>query len=213
MDPSTERLRNDIERIRADLGTTLDAIGDRVSPRAMATRTRGRMRLRVYRVRDAVMGRADGTRQSVSSSASDVSTRVSTMASDAAETARETSAQMAERAQQGIQHGVDTIRQAPERIEEQTRGNPIAAGLVVFGLGMLAASLIPATRAEEDLAAQAAGPMEPILEGAKEQGRELAGNLKSAAQDAVQDVKQSASEAGSTVAEETKQAASSVAHQ
>lgn len=56
MDQDTEALKADIERRRNDIGETLDAIGDRVSPGRMVERQRNRMGNGVRSVRDRVMG-------------------------------------------------------------------------------------------------------------------------------------------------------------
>jgi cell division septum initiation protein DivIVA len=49
----------------------------------------------------------------------------------------------------------DAVGEAPQAIRRGTEGNPLAAGLVAFGLGWLAASLLPATKAEQQAAQQA----------------------------------------------------------
>jgi hypothetical protein len=36
---------------------------------------------------------------------------------------------------------------APQAVRQQTQGNPLAAGIIAFGVGMLAATLIPVTDA------------------------------------------------------------------
>ena len=56
MGQSTHELRRDIERTRADLGDTLDAIGDRVSPGRMIERRKNRMSSGIRSVKDRVMG-------------------------------------------------------------------------------------------------------------------------------------------------------------
>ena len=56
MGQSTYELRRDIERTRADLGDTLDAIGDRVSPGRMIERRKNRMSSGIRSFRDRVMG-------------------------------------------------------------------------------------------------------------------------------------------------------------
>lgn len=59
MGTSTEQLRYDIEQTRGNLGDTLDAIGDRVSPGRMMERRRQRMRDRMTMMRCRMMGTAD----------------------------------------------------------------------------------------------------------------------------------------------------------
>jgi len=56
MGQGPEELRRDIERRREDLGETLDAIGDRVSPGRIIERRRNRVVDGVRSVKDRVMG-------------------------------------------------------------------------------------------------------------------------------------------------------------
>ena len=41
---------------------------------------------------------------------------------------------------------VDTVTDAPRQVQRKTRGNPLAAGLIAFGIGYLISGAIPATR-------------------------------------------------------------------
>lgn len=69
-----EELRRDIESTRSDLGYTMDAIGDRVSPGRMMERRRNRMTNRVRDIRWRVMGTTEhvtGAISDTSSSAAD----------------------------------------------------------------------------------------------------------------------------------------------
>ena len=59
MGQSTYELRRDIEQTRADLGETLDAIGDRVSPGRMIERRKNRMTSGIRSFKDRVMGTAE----------------------------------------------------------------------------------------------------------------------------------------------------------
>ena len=59
MGQSTDELRDEIERTRADLGETMDAIGDRVSPGRIIERRKNRMTNAVQAVRERVMGEAE----------------------------------------------------------------------------------------------------------------------------------------------------------
>jgi len=56
MGQEPEELRRDIERRREDLGDTIDAIGDRVSPGRIIERRRNRMTESVRSLKDRVMG-------------------------------------------------------------------------------------------------------------------------------------------------------------
>lgn len=59
MGQSTYEMRRDIEQTRADLGETLDAIGDRVSPGRMIERRKNRMTTGMRSLKDRVMGTAE----------------------------------------------------------------------------------------------------------------------------------------------------------
>jgi len=64
MGQEPEELRRDIERRREDLGETIDAIGDRVSPGRIIERRRNRMVDNVRSVRERVMGTMSSTMSS-----------------------------------------------------------------------------------------------------------------------------------------------------
>ncbi len=70
MGQSADELRREIEGTRGDLGETLDAIGDRVSPGRMLERRKNRFVNGVQSVRDRVMGTAESTSSAVADSAS-----------------------------------------------------------------------------------------------------------------------------------------------
>ena len=85
MGQSAEELRRDIEDTRNHMGTTLDAIGDRVSPSRIVDRRRNRMRATYWAARDAVMGTARDTGQSVSARTSGAGASIGDKASGAAD--------------------------------------------------------------------------------------------------------------------------------
>src|SRR4051812_26396292 len=58
MGQDTEELRREIESTRSDMSETLDAIGDRVSPGRMVTRSKNRFSTSVGSMRERVMGSA-----------------------------------------------------------------------------------------------------------------------------------------------------------
>src|SRR6185503_1625840 len=61
MGQSPEELKDNIEMTRGELGETLDAIGDRVSPGRVIERRKNRVRAGVMGLRNRVMGTAQGT--------------------------------------------------------------------------------------------------------------------------------------------------------
>jgi hypothetical protein len=104
----------------------------------------------------------------------------------------------------------DTISSAPAQLRSSTGGNPLAAGLIAFGVGWLTASLLPASQAEQDAAAKVKDTAAPIISDA---AKEVAGNLQQPAQQAVDSVKDTATEAVNTVKDEGASAAQDIGEQ
>jgi hypothetical protein len=96
---------------------------------------------------------------------------------------------------------------APAQLGAQARGNPLAAGLIAFGVGLLAGSLLPASSAEQQAAAKVKDAATPVLSDAAKQ---VSDNLKEPAQQAVEAVKSTATDAASTVKDEGTSAAADV---
>lgn len=190
----SQELRQDIERIRDDLDTTLDTLGERVSPRRIAQRRKAAVRTRVTRVRTAVMGSAAESRSAVAGQTRHV-----------ASSAKEGAQQVASRA-------AEEIRDAPDLIQQQTQGNPLAAGLVAFGAGLLLATLFPPTEAEQRAASAVQERAEPLKDQAIEAGREVKDHLQESARESAQQVKETATEATQEVKQQTQSSAEKVRH-
>ena len=173
----SQELRQDIERIRDDLDTTLDALGERVSPRRIAQRRTAAVRTRVTRVRGAVMGSAQES------------------GSPMAGRARDVAGSTKDGAQQVAGRAAEQVREAPEAIQQQTQGNPLAAGLIAFGAGLLLATAFPPTEAEQRAAGALQERVEPIKDQALEAGREVKDHLQESARESAQQVKEVAGEA------------------
>jgi hypothetical protein len=62
--------------------------------------------------------------------------------------------------------GRRALRQAPRRAKRKTQGNPLAAGVIAFGLGMLVSSLIPSSEKEREAVSQLQENLEPVKEKA-----------------------------------------------
>jgi ElaB/YqjD/DUF883 family membrane-anchored ribosome-binding protein len=189
---STEELSTQIAGTRDDLAYNLDALHDRVSPRAVIERRKAAARGRMYRMKSRVMGSAHDARHTAGSSASSAADAVTSTASDAVSTA-----------------------------EEKFEGSPLAAGLVAFGAGMLVSALIPATEAETRAAQQAVETAkdkgQPVMEQAKSAGQEMGQHLKESATQAAQEVKDTAAQSAEHVKQEgqtsTQQVQAEAKHQ
>lgn len=188
-DHEPEDLRRDIARTRADMDQTLAQIEDRVSPSRIKDRQVDRIRGRWDRTREAVMG--------TSNDGPDVGQR--------ADEVRERASEVGDRAGEVANRAVDGARETPDRVEELTRGNPLAAGIVAFGLGVLAGSLLPSSAPERQLASGLRDEFEePIREELRHAGDEVKDDLRQHAQDAVEETKQTAHDATDRTTEEAK---------
>ena len=98
----------------------------------------------------------------------------------------------------------DTVTGAPAQVQSRAAGNPLAAGLIAFGVGLLAASLLPASSVEQQAAAKVKDTAAPMLSDA---AKEVADHLKEPAQQAVASVKDTATDAAATVKDESGSAA------
>ena len=108
---------------------------------------------------------------------------------------------------------VDTARQVPETVVSQTQGNAVAVGLVAFGAGLLAASLIPPSEPEQRLAGTLRDQAQPLQDELKAAGQQVVEDVKSTAQQGAEQVRQRASEAAGTVQDDVKSSAHQVKSQ
>ena len=104
----------------------------------------------------------------------------------------------------------DSVPSTAEKVSAQARGNPLAAGLIAFGVGLLAGSMLPASAAEQQAATKVKDAATPVLSDA---AKEVSGKLKEPAQQAVAAVKDSATDAVDTVKDEGTSAAEEVKDQ
>jgi ElaB/YqjD/DUF883 family membrane-anchored ribosome-binding protein len=101
----------------------------------------------------------------------------------------------------------EAVTEAPHRVVETTRGNPMAVGLIAFGIGWLASSLIPASQPERRAAEKVKEAAAPLAQEMGDVAKEAADNLRQPAQEAMDSVKSTATDAAETVKEEGKGAA------
>lgn len=103
-----------------------------------------------------------------------------------------------------------TLSDAPAKLQSQTAGNPLAAGLIAFGVGWLVGSLLPATDREQQAAVKVKDTALPAVSDAAKQ---VTDSLKQPAQQAVDAVKETAGAAADTVKDESANAAQEVKDQ
>jgi hypothetical protein len=87
------------------------------------------------------------------------------------------------------------VGDAPAQVKARTQGNPLAAGLIAFGAGLLVSALIPASQKEREAADALKTAAEPLTTELTEAAKHVAEGLKEPAQEAVANVKATAVDA------------------
>jgi Protein of unknown function (DUF3618) len=196
-------IRRQIEDTRRELSYDVDALNEKVNPARVVDR-------RVT----AAKGRMTNLKEKVMGSAHDTTSRTQGVASNAAGSVQGAASSAADSVSNAASSAVGAVQQAPDQVIRQTQGNPLAAGLIAFGVGWLVSSLLPASEKEKQLAQQAETAVkehkDTLLEPAKQAAQEIGDQLKPAAQQAAESVKATAQDAATTVTEEGKSAAADV---
>lgn len=104
----------------------------------------------------------------------------------------------------------DAVQDTPQQLTRKTQGNPLAAGLIAFGAGMLISSLIPASEKEKEAAAALKEKAEPLTSSVTDAAKAVADDLREPAQQAMDSVKEAATQSATTVKEEGASAAADV---
>ncbi len=199
-------IRRQIEDTRRELSYDVDALNDKVNPARVVDRRVTAAKGRFTSVKDKVMGSAQDTTSSAHGMVSSATGSVQDAAADAAEGVSDAASS-----------AVAAVQQAPDTVARRTQGNPMAAGLIAFGVGWLVSSLLPASEKEKELAQQAEGVVrehkDALLEPAKQAAQEVGEQLKPAAQQAIDSVRSTAADAATTVADEGRSAAADVQDQ
>src|SRR5690349_21063229 len=141
MTTEPEQLRREIEHTQRGLSADVNALTEKVTPRRIVQRRMDRTRRAIANMKDKVMGTASSGTEAVADTASTVAENMSATASSAAQ----------------------TVGELPATVRRGTEGNPLAAGLIAFGLGWLTASLLPASKPEQELAGEAKDFAQPVL--------------------------------------------------
>ena len=157
-------MTNDPDAIRADIEATRAALSqdvDNIEEKVSPSKIAQRQ---TDRVRSAVSGAKD---------------KVFGAASGGGDSAHQAASTIAGAAQD-----------APHEVRRATQGNPLAAGLVAFGVGLLVSAMLPASQAEK----------RAVRSAKEDEGvQRVAGDLKTAAQDIGASLQEPANEALSSV--------------
>ncbi len=184
MSENPDAIRADIEATRARLGTNVDAVADKVTPSHIVQRQTDKVKDAVFGVKEKVMGAADHTAGNVQSTGGSAASHLNDAGS--------------------------AVADAPHLAKTKTQGNPLAAGLIAFGAGLLVSSLIPASTKEREAADALKSAAEPLTTELTDAAKHVAEGLKEPAQDAMESVKATATDAAQNVKGEGQTAAADV---
>jgi len=199
-----DEIRADIERTRATLSNDVDDLAESVKPQSVARRQVDKVKDAVGNVKDRVMGSDDEDYSS--STVGDKASAAKDVVADKAYAAKGTVSDKA------YQAG-EAVRETPTTVKRKTQGNPLAAGVIAFGLGMLVSSLIPSSEKERQAVSQLQENLEPVKQKATEVARDMGESLKPAAQEAAESVKGTAQESVESLKQEGQSAAQDVKDQ
>ncbi|WP_299531797.1 DUF3618 domain-containing protein [uncultured Streptomyces sp.] len=190
MGTEPDELKAEVEGTRARLAHDVDRLADKVAPGKVARRKAGAAQHRLTGLKERVMGVTDGT----------PTARAGQKAQDLAGSAGDAAGQAGDAARQTADQVGQAVREAPAQLTRQTQGSPLAAGVIAFGAGMLAAALLPASEAEERAGAKL-----------REHSDELLGPARQTAQDAAQEIKEGMREPATDAVESVKSTAQEAA--
>lgn len=184
-----EEIRADIEATRARLSADVDAVSEKVTPGNVVDRQKSKARTKMQNVRESIMGSAEEARASGGNAAGN----------------------LRDEASHRLNQAGDAVGNAPSAARAQTRGNPMAAGLIALGAGWLIGSLLPSSNKEQQLVAQASDRAQPYVQNAVDSSKEavqnIAQDLKEPAQEAAQSVKDTAQSGAEEVKQQGQQEA------
>ncbi|MDQ6739710.1 MAG: DUF3618 domain-containing protein [Actinomycetota bacterium] len=188
MSENPEVLRANIEQTRNALSANVDALADKVTPSHIVDR-------QTEKVKENVRGAVTGLKDRVMGAADHVGTTAHSAVSGVGGTLSDTG---------------EAIGDAPHRIGAKAQGNPLAAGLIAFGAGMLIASLIPASQKEREAAEAIKDAAAPLTAHLGEAAKDVAQGLQEPAQEAVESLKSTVTDAAGHVKDESQSAVGDV---
>ena len=110
------------------------------------------------------------------------------------------------KAEEKAHEAADAVRSAPQAVATKTQGNPLAAGIIAFGVGMLAATLMPVTEAERRAGQQLKEHSGDLTEKVKDVAADLKDDVSGSARHAVDEVRSTAQDAVQTTKNEAADA-------
>jgi hypothetical protein len=210
-----DEIRADIERTRGTLSNDVDDLAESVKPKSVARRQVDKVKDAVGSVTDRVMGSDEDDPRS--STVADKAHAAKDAVADKAYAAKDTVSEKAYAAKDTVSEKTSeargAVKEAPTTVMRKAQGNPLAAGVIAFGLGMLVSSLIPSSEKERQAVSQLQENLEPVKEKASEVAKDVGESLKPPVQEAAESVKTTAQEGVESVKQEGQAAAQDVKEQ
>jgi hypothetical protein len=200
---SPEEIQRNIEQTRDSLSNDVNRLGEKVSPPRVVARRVERLKGAATTVKERVMG-------SPESDSSSAVRAIGDSVNAGASSTRDAAGKVASTVREAASSVGDAAATAPQTVRRQTQGNPLAAGVVAFGIGWLIASLPPATQREQQAATLAQDKAGDFAEPLKETAQEVAANLQRPLQHSAQEIKSAATDAATETADQAKAAAAEV---
>jgi hypothetical protein len=189
MTTDPDQIRAEIEATRTDLSANVDALTHKANPKRAMTAPINQARGRLTRAVDKVMGTTQHAR----------------------EAGRQHAAAAAHQTTDALSTAGQQARALPEASRQQAQGNPLAAGLIAFGVGLLASSLIPPSNPEQKVAGrlkqQAQAHSGPVKRQAADIAHQAQDNLREPVHQATEAIKSTATRGATEVRDQGTQAA------
>jgi len=202
-----EALRAEIAQTRAELSDNVDALTETANPKKIASRQVNKVKSAAQGVREHLMGAPDDP--SDAGTLGDKANAVKGKVGDAQDRAAGALGSVQDRAAGAL----DTVNDAPAQVKQKARGNPLAAGLIAFGIGYLISGAIPSSQKEQDAASLLQEKAAPLKDKVSEAAGEIGDRLREPAQDAVASVKEAATDAAANVKDQGAAAKDDVQNQ
>ncbi|HEX3540364.1 MAG TPA: DUF3618 domain-containing protein [Acidimicrobiales bacterium] len=192
---TTDEVRRDIERVRGDLGQTLEELGDRVAPAKVVARTKENVAEKVEEVKEKVSPARVARRQGDKLRDGFRHLMGFGDGSGGGYPAGQPGDDHGGRAGDAARPALGSFQDAPHAARQRAEGNPLAAGLLSFAAGFLLASILPPTEREQQLTDRLQEGFKPIAQEATEKGKQLAQELGQSARQSLEQVKDVATDA------------------
>ena len=210
MSDNPDAIRSDIEATRARLGTNVDAVADKVTPSNIVHRQTDKVKDAMSGVKEKIMGAADSTTTRAQDTLHHAAHSSAGHTSNALHSTGESLHGAKDTAAAKLSDAGTAISHAPDQVKAKTQGNPLAAGLIAFGAGMLVSSLIPPSQKEREAADQLKTAAQPLATQVTDAAKDMVQDLKEPAQEAMENVKATATDAAQNVKAEGQTAATDV---